>query len=438
MLNHGCPGVTQERAAMGKDEASRRRRAQGARRLIGAVTATLASTALLSASVIAGWSRPAPAAVACAVDYGVNQWATGFIAEVRVTNNAAPVTGWTLTWTFAGDQRVTSAWNAQVSQDGAAVTARDAGHNGALGTGASASFGVQATYSGQNAVPAGFAFNGIPCGDPPTQSPSVSPTTSPSVSPTATPTGTPTPTPTGSPTGTPTFRPTDTVCGVSLCDSFEEQTGTIPTGLWQPSFPDCQGTGTVAVDHTVARTGTTSLRVDGGSGYCNHAFAINSTWVTAVGAPLGVRVFVRHTTALPDGHVTFAALTDAADGDRHLRLGGQNRALQWNRESDDATLPEQSPAGVALSVPLPVNEWTCLEFLIDQNQGTMSTWVNGTEVAGLHLDQTPTHDVDSQWLNRVNWRPRPTDLRLGWESYAGGTDTLWFDDVGFAAGRLGC
>jgi hypothetical protein len=410
---------------MVKDEIRRRRRfprPAGLRRLSGAAAATVAATALLAAALIAGSQGRAPAAVACTVDYTVDQWATGFTAQIRVTNHAAAVTGWTLTWTFAGDQRVTSAWNAQVTQTGPAVTAHDAGFNGALATGASTSFGLQATYSGQNATPADFALNGTACGDVSGPSPTAAPTTTPTVS----------------PTGTPTVRPTDPTCGGDLCDSFEGQQGTTPDGAWQPSFPDCQGTGTVSVDHTVAHTGSTSLRVDGGSGYCNHAFALNTTMVPAGGSPLYVRVYVRHTTALPDGHVAFAALTDAADGGRHLRLGGQNRALQWNRESDDATLPEQSPAGVALSGPLPVGQWSCLEFTIDQTQGTMSTWLDGTEVQGLHLDQTPTHDIDSQWLSRANWRPSPIDLRLGWESDAGGTDTLWFDDVAVSSSRLGC
>ncbi|WP_420704772.1 hypothetical protein [Kutzneria chonburiensis] len=30
------------------------------------------------------------------------------------------------------------------------------------------------------------------------------------------------------------------------------------------------------------------------------------------------------------------------------------------------------------------------------------------------------------------------DLRFGWESYAGGDDTLWFDDVAVATTRIGC
>jgi hypothetical protein len=67
----------------------------------------------------------------------------------------------------------------------------------------------------------------------------------------------------------------------------------------------------------------------------------------------------------------------------------------------------------------------------------METWLNGSSVPGLLEDGVPTHDIDSQWLNRT-WRPRLTDLRLGWESYGSGTDTLWYDDVQVSAARNGC
>ena len=76
-----------------------------------------------------------------------------------------------------------------------------------------------------------------------------------------------------------------------------------------------------------------------------------------------MRFYVRHTTALPTSHTTFLALKDSADGNRDLRMGGQNGALQWNRSSDDATLPEQSPAGVSLSTALPTGSWHCVELL---------------------------------------------------------------------------
>jgi hypothetical protein len=130
-------------------------------------------------------------------------------------------------------------------------------------------------------------------------------------------------------------------------------------------------------------------------------------------------------------------MRDSADGNRDLRFGGQNGALQFNRASDDATLPEQSPAGVALSAPLPVNTWNCVEFKVDGRDGTIQTWLNGTSVPGLLNDGVPTHDIDGQWLNRT-WRPALTDLRLGWESYGEGADTLWYDDVAVGAARNGC
>jgi hypothetical protein len=228
------------------------------------------------------------------------------------------------------------------------------------------------------------------------------------------------------------------IAAAQLSDGFEDQTGPQPAGIWTVSYPDCQGTGTASIDTATAHSGTRSVRVNGGGGYCNHVFVGTPTTSVVTGSELYGRFWVRHSTALPAAHVTFSAMLDTADGGRDLRIGGQNGALQWNRESDDATLPEQSPAGVALSKPLPVNEWTCVEFRIDTGAGNLDTWVNGELVAGLVVDGLPTHDIDSQWLNRGNWRPQPTDFRFGWESYGGETDTLWFDDIVLSDTRPGC
>ncbi|MGB3442609.1 MAG: hypothetical protein WBA97_28025 [Actinophytocola sp.] len=220
----------------------------------------------------------------------------------------------------------------------------------------------------------------------------------------------------------------------AFCDGFEDQTGPVPSGDWSVVHPNCQGTGTAEVDTTTAYAGTRSLRVDGGANYCDHVFVGTSRGVG--GSTWYARFFVRHTIALPAAHVTFLAMKDTADGGKDLRMGGQNSAAQWNRESDDATLPEQSPAGVAQSVPLPVGQWTCVEFGITGSE--LRTWVDGTEVAGLHADTTPTPDVDGQWLRRGTWRPALTDFRLGWESYGSGGDTLWFDEVALSPARIGC
>ncbi|MEJ3747948.1 cellulose binding domain-containing protein [Actinomycetes bacterium KLBMP 9797] len=96
---------------------------------------------------------PTAAVLACAVDYRVSsQWQTGFVAEVRITAEAA-VDGWTVRFTFPGDQRITNAWNATVSQDGARVTATSLDWNRRVAAGGSVSFGFQATHGGTNASP---------------------------------------------------------------------------------------------------------------------------------------------------------------------------------------------------------------------------------------------------------------------------------------------
>lgn len=229
-------------------------------------------------------------------------------------------------------------------------------------------------------------------------------------------------------------------CGdFAMCDNFESATpgGPPSPSLWTVGGANCTGTGVATVDASVAHRGKQSLKVTSTGGYCNHVFA-----ATPIPASLGQRMFgrffVRFADALGDGHVTFMAMKDAADNQRDLRMGGQSRILMWNRESDDATVPVLSPAGIALSVSPAAGEWHCVEFTVNGNKSTMKTWFQGAEVAGLHVDTTPTPEVDSQWLARGNWRPAPVDFRIGWESYAGQPMTLWFDDVALSKQRIRC
>ncbi|GJF27883.1 endoglucanase [Kitasatospora sp. NE20-6] len=107
----------------------------------------------------------APPAGVCNVAYKVdNAWGNGFTATVTVKNTGtAQIAGWTLKWTYPGNQAITNAWNATVTQSGAAVTAKDAGWNGTLAPGGTASFGFQGTYSGSNTLPTQFTVNGAAC-----------------------------------------------------------------------------------------------------------------------------------------------------------------------------------------------------------------------------------------------------------------------------------
>ena len=105
------------------------------------------------------------AALACTVTYSTqSQWAGGFVANVIVANaGTAGVNGWTLGFTFPGDQKVTTAWNATVAQSGASVTVASLGYDSVISPGASISFGFQGTWNASDVAPNSFRLNGTAC-----------------------------------------------------------------------------------------------------------------------------------------------------------------------------------------------------------------------------------------------------------------------------------
>lgn len=95
-----------------------------------------------------------PPTAGCTATYTVtSQWTGGFQGEVRVTAGTSPIGGWTVTWTLANGQSVTQAWNATVTSQGSTVTARNVAYNGALGAGASTTFGFLGSSSGTPGTP---------------------------------------------------------------------------------------------------------------------------------------------------------------------------------------------------------------------------------------------------------------------------------------------
>jgi hypothetical protein len=227
--------------------------------------------------------------------------------------------------------------------------------------------------------------------------------------------------------------------GILLSDGFESVAAGGPPdpAVWTVASKDCSGTGTLAVDDAQAHGGHHSVRVDGGAGYCDHVFFSNASAIAAAAPQVYARFYLRLGAALGTGHVTFLAMKDTADNGNDLRMGGQDAVVIYNRQSDDATLPTLSPTGVAASVAVVPSTWTCIELHVDEAAGTIETWVDGTRVAGLVENGTPVPDISTQWLSRA-WKPALADFRLGWESYAGQTMTLWFDDVAIGTQRLGC
>ncbi|WP_344098348.1 cellulose-binding domain-containing protein, partial [Nocardiopsis tropica] len=108
-------------------------------------------------------TTPASAAPGCEVDYQVNDWGSGFTASVEITNLGTALNGWTLDWSFPGNQQVTNLWNGTHTQSGQDVSVTAAGHNSSISTNGTVSFGFNASYSGSNAAPSEFTLNGVAC-----------------------------------------------------------------------------------------------------------------------------------------------------------------------------------------------------------------------------------------------------------------------------------
>src|SRR5690606_33883719 len=81
-------------------------------------------------------TTPPPTGDACtAVVRIVNDWGSGWQADVDVTAGGGALDGWTLRWTWPGGQTIASSWNAQAASSGSTVTASAAGWNVSLAAG---------------------------------------------------------------------------------------------------------------------------------------------------------------------------------------------------------------------------------------------------------------------------------------------------------------
>ena len=109
-----------------------------------------------------GGSSPPPGA--CQVTYTPSQWQGGFTANVTIADTgSSAINGWTLTFAFPGDQKITDAWNGVESQTGENVTITNESYNAAIAAGSSTTLGFQGTWTSSDASPTSFSVNGTSC-----------------------------------------------------------------------------------------------------------------------------------------------------------------------------------------------------------------------------------------------------------------------------------
>jgi hypothetical protein len=131
-----------------------------------AVTVTATDTTGASGSASLTWTvSGGSTGGTCRVSYVKSEWSGGFTANVTVTNaGTTAVNGWSLAWSFPGDQKLTTAWNATVKQSGSAANAANLSYNATIAPGGNVQFGFQGTWTADDTSPAAFTLNGTACG----------------------------------------------------------------------------------------------------------------------------------------------------------------------------------------------------------------------------------------------------------------------------------
>lgn len=118
-------------------------------------------------STVSPSSSPSPSTApsTCRVTYALqSQWPGGFVATITISNTGtSAINGWTLAFTYPGDQQLTYGWSATVSQTGTAVTARNLSWNANIPAGGNVSFGIQGTWTASLASPTAYSVNGAAC-----------------------------------------------------------------------------------------------------------------------------------------------------------------------------------------------------------------------------------------------------------------------------------
>jgi hypothetical protein len=120
------------------------------------VSASVSASASISPSASRSVSPSPSGGVGVSATYKVeSDWGAGFVSTITVKNNGTrPISSWRVTWTWSGNQVITSSWNAGITSSGRTVTAVNLNYNGTIPPGGSTSFGFQGTYSGTNTAPA--------------------------------------------------------------------------------------------------------------------------------------------------------------------------------------------------------------------------------------------------------------------------------------------
>ncbi|MFF8927451.1 glycosyl hydrolase family 18 protein [Streptomyces longwoodensis] len=128
--------------------------------------AAMATLVLPLAGLVGLASQAEAASNATATFTKTSDWGTGFGGQWTVKNTGtSSISSWTVEWDFPSGTKVTSAWDATVTNSGDHWTAKNVGWNGTIAPGASVSFGFNGSGPGS---PANCKLSGGSCDGGPT------------------------------------------------------------------------------------------------------------------------------------------------------------------------------------------------------------------------------------------------------------------------------
>jgi chitodextrinase len=121
-----------------------------------------------SSGPVAVTTQAGPVTGPCRVTYQATNWGggSGFTGNVTIANTGTTaINGWTLKFTFPGNQRVAEGWNATWTQaaGSADVTAVHKDYNQTIAPNTSVGIGFNGTYSGSNPTASSFTLNDVSC-----------------------------------------------------------------------------------------------------------------------------------------------------------------------------------------------------------------------------------------------------------------------------------
>jgi hypothetical protein len=129
------------------------------------VTVTVKDTTGAAGTASFAWNITGGGTSTCRVTYTKNsEWPGGFTAQVVIANaGTAAISGWSLAFTFPGDQKITSNFNGGFSQTGENATLTNASYNATIAAGSSITDGFQGSWAASDATPTAFTLNGTTC-----------------------------------------------------------------------------------------------------------------------------------------------------------------------------------------------------------------------------------------------------------------------------------